>query len=120
MVRARLVNVNSGLYDYGTSEESPEMFSYLKNYSPLHNIKADASYPSVMVCTGDHDDRVVPAHSYKFAATLQAKQKTANPLLLRVKVNAGHGAGQPISIRIAETTAQWSFALWEMGIRSLE
>ena len=106
-------------YDYGTSEESPEMFSYLHKYSPLHNIKQGTKYPSVMVTTGDHDDRVVPAHSFKYAATLQEQVAALSPQLLRVKINAGHGAGQSTQSMIDERTDCWAFALWEMGVTQL-
>ncbi|HZK68633.1 MAG TPA: prolyl oligopeptidase family serine peptidase, partial [Paludibacter sp.] len=82
--------------DYGTSQESKEMFEYLKGYSPLHNVKSDTKYPATMVMTGDHDDRVVPAHSFKFAATLQAGNGGTKPTLIRIDSKAGHGAGKPI------------------------
>ena len=74
-----------GLYDYGTSEESKEMFNYLKGYSPVHNIKKGTSYPATLITTGDHDDRVVPAHSFKFAAALQEGQSGENPTLIRIE-----------------------------------
>ncbi|MCV5264300.1 prolyl oligopeptidase family serine peptidase, partial [Escherichia coli] len=72
-------------YDYGTAEQSKEMFQYLKGYSPVHNVKAGVEYPATLITTGDHDDRVVPAHSYKFAAELQSKQAGSNPTLIRIE-----------------------------------
>lgn len=97
--------------DYGSSEESPEMFKYLKAYSPLHNIKPGTKYPSVMVTTSDHDDRVVPAHSYKYAAALQAAQAGDAPVLIRIETKSGHGAGRPTSKIIEEAADRWAF-LW--------
>lgn len=94
-------------YDYGLSENE-EDFKYLIAYSPLHNVK-DAAYPATMVMTGDHDDRVVPAHSFKFAATLQAHQKGDNPVLIRIETSAGHGAGKPTSKLIQEAADQLAF-----------
>ncbi|MFK7954138.1 MAG: prolyl oligopeptidase family protein [Ekhidna sp.] len=103
--------------DYGTAEDSPEMFEYLKSYSPVHNIKEGANYPAVMVTTADHDDRVVPAHSFKYAATLQAKNtNSANPLLIRVETNAGHGAGMSTEKRIELSADMYSFAWYNMGV----
>ncbi len=101
--------------DYGNADESEEMFKYLLAYSPLQNIK-EASYPSTMVTTADHDDRVVPAHSFKFAATLQEKQKGANPVLIRIETSAGHGAGTPTSKTIEQLADKYSFAFFNMGI----
>ena len=106
-------------YDYGTADESKEMFEYLKKYSPLHNVKEGVCYPATLITTGDHDDRVVPAHSFKFAAELQAKQKCQNPTLIRVEVNAGHGAGTPVSKVIEQTADIYAFTLWNMGYTSL-
>lgn len=106
-------------YDYGTSEESKEMFEYIKAYSPVHNVKEGVEYPATMVTTGDHDDRVVPAHSFKFAAELQEKQVGENPVLIRIEVDAGHGAGTPISKTIAQKADEFSFALYNMGIEEL-
>tara|TARA_B110000008_G_scaffold220794_1_gene220997 strand:+ start:12880 stop:14973 length:2094 start_codon:yes stop_codon:yes gene_type:complete len=99
-------------YDYGTAEDSKEMFEYLKNYSPLHNVKEGVEYPATLVLTGDHDDRVVPAHSFKFAAELQAKQSGTNPTLIRIETNAGHGAGTPVSKRIEEAVDVMGFVLY--------
>lgn len=103
-------------YDYGTSEESKEMFEYLYKYSPLHNIKA-AAYPATLVTTADHDDRVVPAHSFKFAATLQEKQTGTNPVLISIETKAGHGAGRSTQQIIEETANKWSFMFFNMGIQ---
>lgn len=102
-------------YDYGTAEDSKEMFEYLYKYSPVHNVKKQA-YPATMVTTGDHDDRVVPAHSFKFAAALQAGQTANNPTLIRIETKAGHGAGKPTDMIIAEQADKWSFLLYNMGL----
>lgn len=107
-------------YDYGTAEDNREMFEYLKSYSPVHNVKAGVCYPSTMVITSDHDDRVVPAHSFKFGAELQDKQSCANPVLIRIETNAGHGAGRSTEQVIGENADMLSFALYEMGLRSLK
>lgn len=102
-------------YDYGTSEESKEMFEYLYKYSPLHNIK-EAAYPATMITTADHDDRVVPAHSFKFAATLQEKHTGNNPVLIRIEIKAGHGAGMSTQQIIEQQTDKWSFMFYHVGI----
>lgn len=102
--------------DYGTSEESKEMFKYLYNYSPIHNIK-NKDYPAVMVTTADHDDRVVPAHSFKYMATLQEKYTGINPVIIRIESNAGHGAGMPTSKQIEEYADIWSFIYYNMNIK---
>ncbi len=106
-------------YDYGTSEESSEMFNYLLNYSPVHNVKDGTAYPATLITTSDHDDRVVPAHSFKFASQLQAKQSGSNPVLIRIETKAGHGAGTPVSKTIELYADMFSFALWNMGIKKL-
>ncbi|MGB2087445.1 MAG: prolyl oligopeptidase family serine peptidase [Psychroflexus salarius] len=106
-------------YDYGTSEDSQEMFQYLYNYSPVHNVKTGTEYPATLVTTGDHDDRVVPAHSFKFAAELQAKQAGNNPVLIRVETNAGHGAGKPTAMIIQEYADIFAFTFYNMGIEEL-
>ncbi|EMG7547283.1 prolyl oligopeptidase family serine peptidase [Vibrio alginolyticus] len=106
-------------YDYGTSEQSEAMFQYLLGYSPVHNVKENVQYPATLVTTADHDDRVVPAHSYKFIAELQDKQQGANPVLIRIDVNAGHGAGMPLSKQIDLTTDVYAFTLHNMGIESI-
>ena len=102
-------------YDYGTADDSKEMFEYLKNYSPVHNVKKGVTYPATLVTTGDHDDRVVPAHSFKFAAQLQAKHKGSNPVLIRIDVNAGHGAGKPVDMIIEEWADIYGFTLFNLG-----
>lgn len=103
--------------DYGTSADSPEMAAYLLGYSPLHNIKNDGTrYPSILVTTADHDDRVVPAHSFKYAATLQASDTGDNPKLIRIDSKAGHGAGKPISKVIDEYTDIYSFIFENLGV----
>jgi len=103
--------------DYGTAEESQDMFLYLKNYSPLHNIKNNGTcYPSTLITTGDHDDRVVPAHSFKFAATLQASQGCQNPVLINIETKAGHGAGKSTAQIIQEQADKWAFLFWNMGM----
>lgn len=95
--------------EYGSSEESKEMFEYLKGYSPLHNLKPGTKYPSTLITTADHDDRVVPAHSFKFAATLQKDHQGDNPVLIRIETDAGHGAGKPTSKIIDEIADIYSF-----------
>ncbi len=105
-------------YDYGTAEDSKEMFQYLYNYSPYHALKP-ANYPATMVTTADHDDRVVPAHSFKFGARLQEMQKGAMPTLIRIETNAGHGAGQSTNQVINGQVDKWAFMFWNMGIRKL-
>ena len=117
MLRYHTFTAGAGwAYDYGTSEDSKEMFEYLLAYSPVQNVKEGVCYPATMVTTGDHDDRVVPAHSFKFAAELQAKQSCNNPVLIRVETNAGHGAGKSTSQVIGEYADLWSFALFNMGV----
>jgi prolyl oligopeptidase len=103
-------------YDYGTADESEEMYRYLKAYSPLHSLKAGTSYPATLVTTADHDDRVVPAHSFKFAATLQEMHQGENPVLIRIETNAGHGAGKPTSKQIEEIADTFAFGWYNMGI----
>ena len=102
-------------YDYGTSEQSEEMFNYLKGYSPVHNVKSNTAYPATLITTGDHDDRVVPAHSFKFAAELQSKDSGINPILIRVEKNAGHGSGTPINKTIDQYADIFGFTLYNMG-----
>lgn len=101
--------------DYGLSDNKEE-FDCLIKYSPLHNVK-EAQYPATLVTTGDHDDRVVPAHSFKFIATLQEKQKGSNPVLIRIDTNAGHGAGKPTTKQIEEYSDIWSFVFYNLGIK---
>lgn len=106
-------------YDYGTADDSKEMFDYLNGYSPVHNVKAGTAYPATMVTTADHDDRVVPGHSFKFAAELQEKQAGDNPVLIRIETKAGHGAGKPTSKIIEEAADKWAFAFYNMGYETL-
>ena len=106
-------------YDYGTSEDNPEMFEYLRGYSPLHNLNEGTEYPATLVTTGDHDDRVVPAHSFKFAAELQSKQAGDNPTLIRIETDAGHGAGKPTSKIIQEYADIFAFTFYNMGYEEM-
>lgn len=103
--------------DYGTSEDSKEMFEYLKGYSPLHNLKKGTKYPATLVTTADHDDRVVPAHSFKFAATLQACNKGSNPTLIRIDSKAGHGAGKPMSKILEEQADVYGFIMYNLNMK---
>ncbi|UJH69187.1 prolyl oligopeptidase family protein [Allomuricauda sp. SCSIO 65647] len=120
MLRYHTFTAGAGwAYDYGTSEESEEMFGYLKGYSPVHNVKEGANYPATLVTTGDHDDRVVPAHSFKFAAELQEKQAGENPVLIRIETKAGHGAGTPVSKTIEQYADIFGFTLYNMGFDEL-
>ena len=102
-------------FDYGTSEDSKEIFEYIKQYSPVHNVKKGVRYPATMVVTGDHDDRVVPAHSYKFIAELQDKQEGESPVVIRISTKAGHGEGTSISEVIDKETDIMAFILYNMG-----
>lgn len=102
--------------DYGTSEDSKEMFEYLYGYSPIHNISSDKDYPAVLVTTADHDDRVVPAHSFKYIATLQEHYKGPNPVMIRIETKAGHGAGKPTSKIIEEYADVWAFTMYNLGV----
>ena len=95
------------------------MFNYLKGYSPVHNVKKGIAYPATLVTTGDHDDRVVPAHSFKFAAELQDKQDGNNPVLIRIETNAGHGAGTPVAKTIEQYADIFGFTLFNMGFEVL-
>ena len=95
------------------------MFEYMLGYSPVHNVKEGVEYPATLITTGDHDDRVVPAHSFKFAAELQEKQSGTNPVLIRIEVKAGHGAGKPLSKIIEENADIQAFTLYNMGVRKL-
>lgn len=120
MLRYHTFTAGAGwAYDYGTSEQSQEMFEYLKDYSPLHNVHPDTTYPATLVTTADHDDRVVPAHSFKFAATLQGEATSPNPALIRIDSNAGHGLGTPVSMIVERYADQFSFALYNMGFEHL-
>ena len=120
MLRYHTFTAGAGwAYDYGTANDSIEMFEYLKGYSPVHNVKKGTKYPATLVTTGDHDDRVVPAHSFKFAAELQEKQTGENPVLIRIETNAGHGAGTPISKTIEQYSDVFGFTLFNMGFEQL-
>ncbi|WP_225036074.1 prolyl oligopeptidase family serine peptidase [Winogradskyella sp. SM1960] len=120
MLRYHTFTAGAGwAYDYGTAEDSKEMFNYLKGYSPVHNVKSGVEYPATMVTTGDHDDRVVPAHSFKFAAELQSKQAGTNPTLIRIETDAGHGAGTPVSKTIEQYADVFGFTLYNMGFEVL-
>ncbi|WP_047548956.1 prolyl oligopeptidase family serine peptidase [Psychroserpens sp. Hel_I_66] len=116
MLRYHTFTAGAGwAYDYGTADDNKEMFDYLKGYSPVHNVKEGVSYPATMVTTGDHDDRVVPAHSFKFAAELQDKQTGNNPTLIRIETDAGHGAGTPVTKTIEQYADIFGFTLYNMG-----
>jgi len=120
MLRYHTFTAGAGwAYDYGTAEDSKEMFDYLKGYSPVHNVKEGVQYPATLVTTGDHDDRVVPAHSFKFAAELQDKQSGALPTLIRIETDAGHGAGTPVSKTLDQYADIFGFTLYNMGFESL-
>ena len=120
MLRYHTFTAGAGwAYDYGTAQDSKEMFSYIKGYSPVHNIRKGNQYPATMVTTGDHDDRVVPAHSFKFAAELQEKQTGVNPTLIRIDINAGHGAGKSVAATIQENVDIQAFTLYNMGKKQL-
>lgn len=120
MLRYHTFTAGAGwAYDYGTAQDSKEMFDYLKGYSPVHNVKPGVKYPATMVTTGDHDDRVVPAHSFKFAAELQEKQAGNNPTLIRIDINAGHGAGKSVAATIQENVDIQAFILFNMGFTQL-
>ena len=120
MLRYHTFTAGAGwAYDYGTANDSKEMFDYLKGYSPVHNVKQGVKYPATIVTTGDHDDRVVPAHSFKFAAELQEKQSGKNPTLIRIETNAGHGAGTPVAKTIEQYSDIFGFTLFNMGFDEL-
>jgi len=116
MLRYHKFTVGWGwVVEYGSSDKK-EDFDYLIKYSPLHNIKVGVNYPATLITTADHDDRVVPAHSFKFAATLQEKHQGENPILIRVDTNAGHGAGKPTTKMIEEAADVWSFVFQNLGM----
>ena len=120
MLRYHTFTAGAGwAYDYGTAQDNKEMFEYLKGYSPVQNVKKGVQYPATMVTTGDHDDRVVPAHSFKFAAELQEKQTGDNPVLIRIDVKAGHGAGKSVAATIQESVDIQAFTLYNMGFKAL-
>ncbi len=120
MLRYNAFTAGAGwAFDYGTAQDNKEMFEYLKGYSPVHNVKKGTHYPATMVTTGDHDDRVVPAHSFKFASELQEKQTGENPVLIRIDVKAGHGAGKSVAASIQENVDIQAFTLYNMGFKAL-
>ena len=121
MMRYHLFTIGwNWAHDYGTSADSPEMAAYLLSYSPLHNIRNGVKYPAIMVTTADHDDRVVPAHSFKYAATLQAADTGDRPKLIRIDSKAGHGAGKPIAKVIDEWADIYSFVMYNLGMTPVE
>lgn len=121
MLRYHTFTAGAGwAFDYGTSEENEEMFRTLLGYSPVHNVRQGTVYPSTMITTADHDDRVVPAHSFKFAAELQHKHAGNNPVLIRIETRAGHGAGRTTESVISEWTDRYAFAWYIMGINPFE
>ena len=121
MLRYHTFTAGAGwAYDYGTADDNKEMFEYLKSYSPVHNVKQGVCYPATFITTGDHDDRVVPSHSFKFAAELQAKQGCGNPVVIRIETRAGHGAGKSTEQIIDEATDRMAFALWNMGVKEVK
>ncbi len=103
--------------EYGNAEKNEADFKNLFSYSPLHNLKKGVCYPATLITTADHDDRVVPAHSFKFAATLQECQGCKNPALIRIETKAGHGAGKPTGKQIDEATDIWSFVMYNLGMQ---
>lgn len=116
MLRYHVFTAGAGwAYDYGTANDSKEMFEYLKRYSPVHALKPGTSYPATLVTTADHDDRVVPAHSFKFAATLQAAQSGTNPVLIRIATKSGHGASN-LSKAMEVVADQYAFAWYSMRV----
>ena len=120
MLRYHTFTAGAGwAYDYGTADDSKEMFEYLLGYSPVHNVEEGVAYPATLITTGDHDDRVVPAHSFKFAAELQDKAGGDNPQLIRIETNAGHGAGTPVSKTIEQYSDIFGFTLYHMGFEQL-
>jgi prolyl oligopeptidase len=102
--------------DYGSSESADE-FKALYKYSPLHNIKPGTKYPPTLVTTADHDDRVFPAHSFKFAGALQQAQASDAPVLIRIETRAGHGAGKPTAKIIEDVTDEWAFLVKNLGMK---
>ena len=119
MLRYHLFTVGKGwISEYGCADSSKTAFDYLYKYSPYHNLKKGTNYPATMVMTADHDDRVVPAHSFKFAATLQECQaKDGPPVLIRIETKAGHGAGKPTTKLIEEAADKWAFLVRELGMK---
>lgn len=119
MLRYQLFTIGwAWVNEYGSSDD-PVQFENLYNYSPLHNIKSDLDYPAVMVITADHDDRVVPAHSFKYIATLQEKYRGSNPVMVRIQTQAGHSAGKPTSMKIDEAADKFAFAFFNMNEKTV-
>jgi prolyl oligopeptidase len=100
--------------DYGSVDHEDE-FKALRAYSPVHNVRPNVAYPATLILTGDHDDRVFPAHSFKFAAAMQNADPQGKPILIRIDLRAGHGAGKPVAKRVEETADVYSFVLNAMG-----
>lgn len=120
MLRYHTFTAGAGwAYDYGTADDNKDMFNYLLGYSPVHNVKSGVDYPATLITTGDHDDRVVPAHSFKFAAELQAKHQGPNPTLIRIETDAGHGAGTPMNKIIEQYADIFGFTLYNMGVNKI-
>jgi prolyl oligopeptidase len=116
MLRFREFTVGKGWEaDYGSVDNEDE-FKALLAYSPYHNVRSKVTYPATLILTGDHDDRVFPAHSFKFAAAMQNADPHGNPILIRIDLRAGHGAGKPLSKRVDEVADVYSFVLNEMGL----
>jgi prolyl oligopeptidase len=103
--------------DYGAPSENEEEFRAIFRYSPLHNIRPDVEYPPTLITTGDHDDRVYPAHSFKFAAAMQAAQTGPNPILIRVETRAGHGSGMPLTKRVEIIVDQLTFLSLQLKVQ---
>jgi prolyl oligopeptidase len=115
MLRYHKFTAGAGwIVDYGCADSSKAMFDYLHNYSPIHNVQEGVQYPATMVTTGDHDDRVVPAHSFKFIAHLQDKHKGENPVLIRIETKGGHGAGKSTMMYLDELADEYTFAFYNM------
>ena len=112
-VKVRVTSVQETI----RKEDAKEMFEYLKGYSPLHNLKPGTKYPATLVTTADHDDRVVPAHSFKFAATLQADNDGTNPTLIRIDSKAGHGAGKPMAKVLEEQADIYGFIMYNLDMK---
>jgi prolyl oligopeptidase len=114
MLRYHKFTAGAGwIYDYGCADSSKVMCDYLLSYSPVHNVK-ETEYPATLVTTGDHDDRVVPAHSFKFAATLQEKNQSNDPVLIRIETDAGHGSGKPTTKILDELADMYAFAFFNL------
>jgi prolyl oligopeptidase len=116
MLRFQKFTIGAAWVDEYGSSEDPEQFKVLRAYSPLHNIKRGTKYPAVLITTSDHDDRVVPGHSFKYAATLQAAQAGDRPVLIRIETRAGHGAGKPVTKVIDEWADRLAFLTKELGM----